>query len=224
MKLALVSNNATTQGRQAITQLLASLNVAPNELTVGYIASAPDPDRTFFNQTRDFYQQLGVNQVAYLELEQEFSQQQFEKICACSVIHLSGGDTYRFLYWLKQRGLVDTLANLALAGKAFVGVSAGAMLLTPSIESASLCGDIDTFQQTDFTALAVVDFMFTAHAKRDANERSLAEKVAQDNHCPFVLCADEDALVIEGQQHTVFGQPQWVYSAKLKNEKKPCHQ
>lgn len=129
MLLTFISQPMAPNALLAISQLLLSLTT--NKPKIGYIASAPDPQRKYYQQTQQLYSELNADMTVYLELELAFDQQTLESLFACDVIHLSGGDTQRFLQAIKQRRLIESLVAFALNGGAIVGVSAGAMLLTP---------------------------------------------------------------------------------------------
>jgi peptidase E len=85
-------------------------------------------------------------------------------------INLSGGNTFRFLKSIKERGAESRLVEYARNGGILIGVSAGAMILTPSIESAFICGDVNTVGLSDLEGLELVSFFFDPHSsKQDTN-------------------------------------------------------
>lgn len=210
MKLAFTSNPNSPQGKAAIEHLLQDTGMTFSEISVGYIASSPDPTREFFQNVVKLYDNFGIKDVTYFELEDGFDKQCDEQLERNTIIHLSGGNTYRFLFWLKHRSLMSKLRQLAKAGKPMVGVSAGAMLMTPSIETAKLCGDANDVQLTDCASLALVPFLFSAHATHEASELALAKQISQRQQRKILMCRDSDALYVTGQQHKFFGQPVWV--------------
>ncbi|MCE9679815.1 Type 1 glutamine amidotransferase-like domain-containing protein [Shewanella sp. AS1] len=212
MKLALVSDNSTAQGTEAVDYLLKSIGVPKSDISIGYIASSPDPDKFFFGQTVAFYRSLGIADVVYLELEDGYSQVLATEVLSKSVIHLSGGNTYRFLSWLKHRGLDVQLRALALNGKPMVGVSAGAMLLTPSIASAALCGDINEVDLSDDSALGLIPSLFCAHSTKDVAEQELALQISAKTGNKLVMCSDSDAVYVDDKQIKAFGKPVWIAS------------
>jgi len=212
MKLALISQPTTTNALAAIQSLLDATTASRQSrpVNIGYVASAPDPEREYFKQTQQLYLSLGANMDTYLELETGFSQAAFTALLQCDVIHLSGGDTQRFLRAMKQRNMIDTIKHFADNGGAIVGVSAGAMLLTPSISSAALCGDSITDAACALHALHLVDFQFVPHATLAQTRQRAFQQQLQQLKGPTYVCADDDALVIIDQQLTRFGQPQWI--------------
>ncbi|GIU35832.1 Type 1 glutamine amidotransferase-like domain-containing protein [Shewanella schlegeliana] len=211
MKLALLSDPSTKNGQMALNVLLQSLVKVDKHspLRVGYIASQPDPHREFFQQAQQMYQVLGAELSVYLELEAGFSQSALDHLLSCDAIHLSGGDTYRFLKGLKHRKLLPVLRQYAINGGGLVGVSAGAMIMTPSIASASLCGDINHCELDDLIALNLVDFMFSPHI----NQALLQSERFQQQLAPFkqqvCLCPDDASLLLITDKVEQLGDCQW---------------
>lgn len=197
MRLALLSDPNTENGQIAIDTLLQSLvsKEQHTPLTIGYIASQPDPQREFFQQTQQIYQTLGAKLEVYLELETGFSQNALDKLLCCDAIHLSGGDTYRFLKALKERKLLPVLRQYAINGGGLIGVSAGAMIITPSIASAGLCGDTNHCGLEDLSALNLVDFMYTPHiVPAQLDNEQFRHQLARFNQ-QLCLCPDDASLV-----------------------------
>ncbi|WOT06477.1 Type 1 glutamine amidotransferase-like domain-containing protein [Shewanella youngdeokensis] len=206
MNLVLASQATTHNARLAISQLL---NTQTSSIpTVGYIASAPDPQREYFNATQQLYTALNAQMCVYLELESEFSSQTLTALFACDVIHLSGGDTERFLTAIKQRQLIEPLTTFAHHGGAIVGVSAGAMLLTPSIVSATLCGDNITGDNAQLEALNLVPFQFVPHFKSQQLSNRQFNQQLKTLQTNVYLCGDNDAIAIEQHKVLLYGSPQ----------------
>lgn len=208
MILALLSQPSSPNALIVISRVLSE--VAATKPKVGYIASAPDPKREYFSQTQQLYRKLNVQMSVYLELESEFTQTALNALLDCDVIHLSGGDTQRFLQAVKQRKLIAVFQAFVENGGAIVGVSAGAMLLTPSIASAALCGDKVTDQQSALSALNLVDFQFVPHVTQDQLIDSEFQQQLNLLKSRTYLCADNDALLQVGKNLLVYGAPSLI--------------
>ncbi|PMG80947.1 hypothetical protein BCU84_00385 [Shewanella sp. 10N.286.51.B7] len=210
MNLVLLSNTASLEAMNALTFFIGNLSKDLLSLPVIYIASQPDPKRVYFTPIKIMYQQLGFKQVDYIELEDGFQANASTLLEKAGLIHLSGGDTYRFLTGLKQRGIDKQLRCLAEEGTAIVGVSAGAMIMTPSIDSAILCGDENTVGLTDTRGLHLVSFLMVPHVSEPISNLSEIEtfKLQSDNE--LLLCKDTDAVVINGKKQQTFGTPIWL--------------
>ncbi|QFU23115.1 Type 1 glutamine amidotransferase-like domain-containing protein [Shewanella eurypsychrophilus] len=207
MMLAFVSDPNTDNGVAAIKYVVDSLGSCLKH--IGHIASQPDPGRGYYVSTQQMYSRLGGRLNCYLELEDGFNEASLKQLLACDVIHLSGGDTYRFLKWLRYRGLLPVLRQYVTEGGALIGVSAGAMIMTPSVETASLCGDINRVGLQVLSGLSAVPFHFVPHVSYtqtpaiiEQELRALSKGISQ-----VYFCSDNDSLVIDNGNVIEMGEP-----------------
>lgn len=208
MLLALISQPTSPNARLAISELLSRLTAATPK--IGYIASMPDPQREYYQQSQQLYAELNAEMTVYLELESEFNQQALDTLLTCDVIHLSGGDTQRFLNAIKQRQLIEPVKEFAANGGAMVGVSAGAMLLTPSIASAILCGDKIEGSHAALTALNLVPFHIAPHFEiAQLNDANFNQQLKTLKSAAY-LCSDDDALLLTADKLVIFGEPRLI--------------
>jgi len=218
MTLALVSDAGSDNGMATIQYVLNSLEI--NSPRVAYIASEPDPERCYYRATQEIYHRLGANLCHFVELESGFDAAVAEAMFGFDAIHLSGGDTFRFLKWLRKRDLITSLQTYLRDGGALIGVSAGAMILTPSIESAWLCGDSNDVGLQNLSALSLVPFQFVPHVDSDIRDgetlldalsdryrsamSSFTVKMPADELC---LCPDDAGVALIGDERIEFGRP-----------------
>lgn len=205
MNLALLSNHETQEGTRSIEHLLESLNLVGS--SGSFIASQPDIEGYFFSQCQAFYQSIGIELETYIDFESGYSNDLMAEVLSKPVIHLSGGNTYRFLNSLKARDIAKKLVDYAQTGSLMIGVSAGAMLLTPSIESAELCGDKNFVGLDNFSSLGLVNFMFAAHATKLNSELVIAQRIVDEYKIPMYLCNNSEGIVIINNQVQLFGNP-----------------
>ncbi|MCL1036013.1 Type 1 glutamine amidotransferase-like domain-containing protein [Shewanella submarina] len=206
MELVLLSSMDSKHASTAVAALRARLHSDSSEMTAAYIASQPDPNREYYRPVKDWYASLGIEMNLYLELEQGYDAKLVDRLLACDIIHLSGGDTFRFLYWLKQRELLLRLKEFALSGGGLVGLSAGAMILAPSIASAAVCGDRNDIGLQDPAGAGLMEFNLVPHLPLDDNHGWLRQA---DQFRPVVLLHDQDVLALQGQEWVSFGSPVW---------------
>ena len=211
MNLALISDHCNDVGKSAIEVLISNSLEQTDSMSVVYFASEPDPEHIFFDQTKSIYESLGVKIIHYVEIEENYDEVLIEECLSASIIHLSGGDTYRFLFWLKKRGVDKLIANQVKAGKPIVGISAGAMILTPSIDTAHLCGDENNVGLENTTAMGLVPFLFCPHASHSEKEKEIVSNLRFDSQ--IAMCKDSDAIVVIGSKITQIGGPFWIQGA-----------
>lgn len=136
-----------------------------------------------------------------------------ESLLSCDAIHLSGGNPYYFLHWLRERKMILPLRRYVEQGGVLIGVCAGSMLMSPDISICPLYGKELIEVEHDFSALNLVDFAFAPHY-RD-REMSPSTKVLQkyslDNQIVVYTCRDSGGVVVIGDNVKCIGDVVKVY-------------
>jgi dipeptidase E len=171
---------------------------------IGYLPSAPDRDRYWFAACERHYARYGIS-LEYLGLEDEFDAARLGDLSRFDALHLSGGNTFRFLYWLRARGLVAELRRYVAHGGVLVGVSAGAILMTRDIASAALCGDAPYPPLTDDAGLGLVDFGIVPHFATSARERAALARLAAQSGGRVYGVPDGAGIVVDGSTVELLG-------------------
>ncbi len=171
---------------------------------IGYVASTPDPERRWFERKRAYYAALGVGLGPYVDAVTPPVDGAWVELMNSDAIHLSGGDTYRFLDWVQRNGLDARLRDYALSGKVLIGVSAGAMLMTPSLRTASLCGDDPGALSPEAHALGLVPFHVWPHYRPEQGWRPESRARVADA-APVYAVPDGSGIVVEGAQVEFIG-------------------
>ena len=166
--------------------------------TIGYIGSSPDPERKYYEERRAYYARLEMTLSTYID--ETYEPDQLEALFTCDAIHLTGGNTYHFLRWLRQRHMLARLRQYATRGGVLIGVSAGAILMTPEIGTAALCGDTPPEVDVDLTALGLVDFAFVPHFEGTPSELVALQAYSRSREGVVYACRDGDGIVVEGDQ------------------------
>ena len=204
-KLVLYSDQVIPENTK-VDQRLLSL-IGKQNPTIGYIPSSSDPERIWFKQKQLYYEALGLNLSVYFEIDADYEPEKVNWLWACDAIHLSGGNTYHFLYWLRARGLVVPLREYVAKGGILIGTSAGAILMTPEIGTASLCGDASLAGEpmADLSALGLVDFGFLPHINQVDSAATLLPEYSRKHHRVIYGCQDGDGIVVNGEQIEYLG-------------------
>ncbi len=192
--LVLHSNQIVPQADKVEQAWLARLGRA--RPTLGYIPSTQDPGRRFFQAQVEYYARHGLKVAVYLEPDPAYNPAQLPELLACQAIHLSGGPTFHFLRWLRQHGLLDVLRRYVADGGTLIGVSAGAILMTPTIDTGELCGDVPL--PGDRTALGLVDFAFVPHLESVPGGLAAVQHYARQHAQTVYACRDGDGVIVDG--------------------------
>lgn len=184
---------------------------------IGYIPSSTDPERTWFKQQQAYYKSLNADLSVYFELETEYEPKKTKELFACDAIHLSGGSTYNFLYWLRKRELVSLLRDYVARGGVLIGVSAGAILMTPEISTTHICGEESSHSLDNLFALNIVDFAFLPHTNNiEAVENKMIE-YSNTHGCKIFGCPDGDGIIVNGNSIQCVGNLILAESGELKS-------
>lgn len=202
-KLVLYSDQVAPDTNSIDRRMLSLIGKANS--AIGYIPSSSDPERFFFDQVRAYYAALGVAVEVCFELDAHFSAEMLPTLLACDAIHLSGGNMFYFLYWLKQRSMLSVLQEYVARGGVLIGVSAGSILMTPDVSCSTLCGDEPIKELSDPSALGLVDFQFLPHFQ--PGEVSTDEIAAHQRQslAPLYACPDGGGIVVDGMRVEFFG-------------------
>lgn len=201
-KLALYSDQDFPANEEMDTRLLRL--IGRPQPKIGYIPATSDPERIYFRRKADYYAGIGADLIVYVDPVQDTSEAEWSTLLSCDAIHLSGGNTFSFLSWLQRRRALPLLTRYVSAGGVLIGASAGAILMTPSVESASLCGDTRDEQLMDDAGLGLVDFHFWPHFDSSIVTR---EQTKLSSTIPnLYACPDGSGIIIDGTKVELFGQ------------------
>ena len=114
------------------------------------------------------------------------------------VLLVNGGDPLYLCYWMQQSGLVDLLPSLHAV---YVGLSAGSMVMTPSIGEDFARWKPPTGGDT---TLGLVDFSIFPHLDHEAlPENTMADAEKWAAHIPVTAYAIDDETAIKVTDGTV---------------------
>jgi len=202
MNLALYSNQIAGVTDAIDARLFAMLPPKPR---IGYIPSSPDPERTWFTALEPYYSRYGA-ELSFFGLEDEFDASQLPELLACDAIHLTGGNTFQFLYWLRKHAMGAELRRYVQNGGVLIGVSAGAILMTPDISSSLLCGDEPYPGLDDTSGLGLVDFAVFPHCEGSRDHLQALSTFSASFPSEVIALTDSAGIVVEDGTVEILGE------------------
>lgn len=197
MNIALLSEQVS--GENDLTgKVIQRLLLKRGNKEIAYIPSQSDASRHYFNLAKEYYRSLGLSLIRYFDLDKEYDTSKFLSLINSGAIHLSGGSTYHFLENLKKRNFLLPLQQYALQGGIIIGVSAGAILMTPGIQSSILCGD-PVIDGLDTNSLHLVDWEFIPHFVQSRESRNRIEAYSKTVSRDIYACPDGAGVFLFGQ-------------------------
>lgn len=113
------------------------------------------------------------------------------------VIYASGGNTFSLLHSVRSGGFDRELSRRIRAGAVYIGGSAGAHLVSRSIEHLQSIDPNDA-GVTDFRGLGLLPGVLVCHFSPE--RAALLERLRRESPCPVYALGDEDSLIYDGEQ------------------------
>ncbi|EPZ51840.1 peptidase family S51 [Bacteriovorax sp. BAL6_X] len=155
------------------------------------------------------YKKIGFKRFIHFPVDHEFDRTLKEEALQSDVIHLGGGNTFYFLKHLKESGMFEELIDYVGRGGVLTGLSAGAIITTPNILTASFPPwdrDDNEDNVTDFEAMNIVDFEFFPHYRKSKRYDDELKRHSILSLYPIYACPDGSGLVVTDEEIVVHGE------------------
>ena len=179
--------------------------ISKSEMKIGYVttASKVTRDSTFFEKVENTISENGYSFEKF-DIEDKSKDEMLNFFKNKNVIHVEGGNTFYLLKAIRESGFAEVLKELLNEGKIYIGTSAGAYIMCPTIEVANWNETgRDRFGLTDFSALNYVPFVLKVHYKDEA-ENLIKEKMKTLKY-PLRILRDGQGILVEGAKYTFIG-------------------
>ncbi|MGE5041474.1 MAG: Type 1 glutamine amidotransferase-like domain-containing protein [Candidatus Levyibacteriota bacterium] len=216
MKFFLTSNGLKGQLTDIFVTLLkkpASENSVAFDITAAY---GEEDNPTWFEKFKDQLRQQGVINIQDLDLRNKNQEQVEEMLSTKDIIFVNGGNTFFLLDCMRKAGFEKALKKFLSEDKLYIGVSAGGIVVTPTIAIAGVePGDANNIGMQDFTGLSMVDFEFSPHVpdmvSYDSVEnfsKTTPHKVyAVDDYAAVLVQDDKVSVIGDGKYKIYNGEP-----------------
>jgi dipeptidase E len=168
----------------------------------------------------DFIEHFGplgftVDQV--IDADRFPSASDIDRAMAADFVYLSGGNTFYFLEHLRRSGLLKALRRFAQHDGLIAGKSAGAIIMTPNIQTAAVpdfdC-DENSIGITNLDAMNLVSFEFFPHyPKRRAHDEEFFRYTRISNK-PLYACPDGSGVVVYEDQVALVGEVEVFFDGR----------
>ena len=117
-----------------------------------------------------------------------------QKILSANILIITGGNTFKLLYQLRQSGLDQAILEFWQKDNVVLsGFSAGAIVLSPSVETSK---DINDPQLTDLSGLNIINFGIWPHYN-SSQEQVLSDFKSKNN--PNIRTITNDEIIVINQ-------------------------
>jgi dipeptidase E len=179
--------------------------IPKSEMKIGYIttASKGSRDTAFLEKVKNTMKENAID-FEEIDIEGKGKDEILNFFKNKNIIHVEGGNTFYLLKAIRESGFAEALKKLLNERKIYIGTSAGAYIMCPTIEVANWNETgRDRFGLTDFSALNYVPFVLKVHYK-DEMENTVKEKMKTLKY-PLRILRDGQGILIENDKYTFFG-------------------
>jgi len=155
---------------------------------VAYIGTANGDSPLFFQMMKPVLKKAGAGKVVFVHLAKENPDLNAARnaLSKADAVFLSGGEVEDGMNWLKKHGLAGFIKDLFSAGKLFMGVSAGVIMMGTCWVRWDVEGDDSTSEL--FDCLGIIPALFDVHGEdEDWAELKAALKLLGDGGRGYAL-------------------------------------
>ncbi|MDA8791868.1 Type 1 glutamine amidotransferase-like domain-containing protein [Bacteriovoracaceae bacterium] len=150
----------------------------------------------------------GVSKFFYFPIDHHINKISTQLAFDSDCIHLAGGNTFSFLWNLREKNLMKKLRNFAKDGGVLCGTSAGSIILTKDIKLAgypSFDKDDNEVGIKKLSSLNLVDFYFFPHFKSSKRYVEAIKSFSIKNKQKILACKDDSGVVVQNEKVEIVG-------------------
>ena len=175
---------------------------------ITYIPSYSYGAEEDFREFVEGFKSFRLSRFLYFPIDQSPDNTLLKEVFKSDMIHLSGGDTFYFLKYLKKSEAFFLLKKFVKKGGTLTGLSAGGIIMGPSIAPASYpefdC-DENSENLTNWAGLNLSHFEFFPHYKNSYRyERELLKQSLKISK-PILAVPDYSGIIINGNNIEFLG-------------------
>lgn len=146
------------------------------------------------------FRELGFDAVDFIDIESN-PQTDFSKY---NVIYVCGGNTFKLLKVAREANFKDAIIKLLERDGIYIGVSAGAIILTPTIQiAASVDPEPNDVGITDLEGLSLINF--EVHPHYDPSHEKELSSYQKTTTNKVVRISNSQAIIIGGKEQRIIG-------------------
>ena len=215
MKLVLYSGGHDFENIQLDRHLIDL--VATNYPQITYIPSCSYLCDSDFHDFIKQYEKFNIHNIINFPIDLPYTDVLKNEVLKSDIIHLSGGNTYYFLKYLRKTGMINELKRFVRNGGVLTGLSAGAIIMTKSIETAGFPEfdrDHNDEKLRNFKAMNLVDFEFFPHYRNSKRYDKEILDYSRNQDFPIYACPDGSGIVVKNNEISFVGKTFCFYQGK----------
>lgn len=198
-KLLLTSTGLTSEN---VSLKFKGLVSNPKNTSVAIVTTAAEgkSENKYSQLAKKQFEELGFLAVDFVDLETE-PQKDFSSY---DVIYVCGGNTFKLLKFAREANFKTAIENLLERDGVYIGVSAGSIIVGPSIVIAGeVAADSNDIGLEDLTGFGITDLIILPHYSPEIEEEVIAfenkysVKVERLNNSQAILIENDQENLVE---------------------------
>lgn len=185
---------------QILNRLISEAgNIQNNKVAIITTAAEDKENDKFSVLAKNQFLDAGFKIVDFIDLESE--KNNFDEY---TIIYVTGGNTFKLLKFAKDRDFGKTIKKLLSRGGIYVGVSAGSIIMCPTIDLANeVEPDPNNIGLLDLSALNFVDYDIFPHYEDNMEDEIV--KYEQKHKIEVKRFRNGEAIVIKDKEVDIIG-------------------
>ncbi len=189
---------STGLSSQAVVEKLKLISVNRKNKPVAIITTAAEgkEENKYSQLAKKQFKSIGFVNVDFIDLET----QPEKDLSSYGIIYVCGGNTFKLLKFARETNFKLSIENLLKRNGIYIGVSAGSIIIGPSIEIAGeIVADKNEIGLEDLTGFGIVNLIVLPHYSSEIEEET---KAFEAKHGVIVerLSNSQGALVKNGEK------------------------
>lgn len=178
---------SNTKIRKAFLKLIDKID---KKSVVIITTAAREKEKNKYSQlAKRQFKEMGFNKVDFLDLEYKNP----KRLENYDIIYVCGGNSFYLLKHIKESGADKIIKKLIKQGVVYIGVSAGSILITPTIE---LSSDKNLVGLKDLRGLGIVNFAIFPHYQPTKEYQAKIRQFKTKHNIPVESLTNTQALLI----------------------------
>ena len=216
MNLWLYSSGDGEENEAMDEDLIYELSVSRPVFT--FIPAHSEDADLYYDEFIDRFSVYDYINFRMVDLEHGLSPREVNELLRSDMIYLSGGNTFHFLKYLRQSGIINDLRYYARSGGFLAGHSAGAILTTPQIRTAAI-PEFDRDENDagikSILSMRLTKFEFFPHYQDNDDYSEALIEASLKGHFPIYGVADGAGVSVSPKGVRFYGNV-WVFFQGLK--------
>ena len=217
MKIVLYSGGQARSNHKlhrAVVELALQNRRKKTPLSMTYIPFCADGSSIFYHRIIRRFRAHGAKDFFCLNVDTSPTSHDIQKALKSDIIYLAGGNTFYFLKYLRKSGMLEHLKNFAKKGGVLAGLSAGALIMSPTVALAADIGlgpDPNEVGVKNYKGMGLFEFEFSPHFVR--SKKQIDAHLAYSRLTPFPVYAVEDGsgMILNGTEFLMIGKGDVYY-------------